>query len=103
MVIRKNLTYEQRLGLLHFLLLHYDNDTLEQGALAHGAALMSVTRGAVSRLWKDWVLKHTASLNGEWDVASGKETNHGTIKYFPEELLTHLQNFPCAQKRPFRV
>jgi hypothetical protein len=102
MVIRKNLTYEQRLGLLHFLLQPYDNDTLEWGALAHGAALMSVTRGTVSRLWKGWCLKHTASLNGEWDVTSGKKTNHGTVKYVPDEFVNALAELPLRSKTTIR-
>jgi hypothetical protein len=56
MVNKKNLTYEKRLGLLHFLLKQYQNGTLERGALARAADFLSVVPGTVSRLWNGWVL-----------------------------------------------
>ena len=37
--------YEQRLGLLHFLLQRYQDDTLKQGALASGANLFPLGLG----------------------------------------------------------
>jgi hypothetical protein len=80
MVNRKNLTYEKRLGLLHFLLNCNQNDTLERGALASGAAFVSVTHGTVSRLWKSLRLKHINSANGEWDVTSVKIDNGWPVK-----------------------
>jgi hypothetical protein len=48
----------------------------------------------VSRLWKGWVLKHTASLNREWDVTSGEKTNHGTVMHVPEEFVNALAELP---------
>jgi hypothetical protein len=63
--------HEQRLGLLHFLLQRCQNDNLERGALKTAAAFVFVAPGTVSRLWKEWHLKHTNSLNGEWDMTSG--------------------------------
>jgi hypothetical protein len=90
MVIRKNLTYEQRLGLLHFLLKRYNNRTLERGALARAADFLSVARGTVSRLWNGWVLKQAKSLNGEWDVISAKNNNGRPVKYVPEEFVNAL-------------
>jgi hypothetical protein len=89
MVNRKNLTYEQRLGLLHFLLKHYHNGTLERGALARAADFLSVVQGTVSRLWNGWVLKQAMSLNGEWDVASGKKLIEVPLSMFRMNLLTH--------------
>ena len=87
MVNRKNLTYEKRLRLLHFLLQRYHNDTLERGALASGATFVSVTRGTVTRLWQKWRLKHINAINGEWDVTSGKKNNGRPIKYVPDEFV----------------
>ena len=87
MVNRKNLTYEQRLGLLHFLLERYNGDTLERGALAAGAFFVSVVKSAVTRLWRSWVLRHENALNEKWDVTSGKINNRAPIKYVPEEFV----------------
>ena len=47
-VNRKNLTYEKRLGLLHFLLQPYTNGALARGALAAGAAFVSDVKSTVS-------------------------------------------------------
>ena len=51
---RKTLTCEQRLGLLHFLLERRQNNSLERGALANGAAFVSVTKVTVAQLWQQW-------------------------------------------------
>jgi hypothetical protein len=71
MVNRKTLTYEQRLGLLHFLLERRQNNSLERRALANGAAFISVTKVTVTRLWQQFRFKHENALNGGWDVTSG--------------------------------
>jgi hypothetical protein len=71
MVNRKTLTHEQHLGLLHFLLERRQNDSLERGALANGAAFISVTKVTVARPWQQWRFKHENALDGGWDVTSG--------------------------------
>jgi hypothetical protein len=88
---RNNLTYQKRLGLVHFLLQRDDNDTLDWGALAHGAAFVSVRGGTVSTLWKGWCLKHTASLKVEWDLTFEKKNKSGTFKYVPDEFVRELE------------
>jgi hypothetical protein len=90
-VNRKNLTYKQRLGLLHFLLKHYHNGALERGALARAADYLSIVRGTVSRLWNQWVLKQGISLNGEWDL----EKNNGRpIQYIPDKFVNAVSDLP---------
>jgi hypothetical protein len=98
MVNRKNLTYEIRLGLLHFLLKWYHNGTLERGDLARGADFLFVVPRTVSRLWNGWVLTQAISLNEEWDVTSGKKTNLGLVKYIPDEFVNALAELPLGSK-----
>jgi hypothetical protein len=102
MVNRKNLMYENRLGLLHFLLNCCHNGTLERGALARAADFLSVVRGTVSQLWNGWVRKQANSLNGEWDVTSGKKNNRGPVKYVPEEFVNALADLPLRSKTTVR-
>jgi hypothetical protein len=102
MVNRKNLTYEQRLALLHFLLKGYHNHTLERGALARAADFLSVARGTVSRLWSRWVRKQANSLNGEWDVTSAKKNNGRPVKYVPEDFVNALADLPLRAKTNIR-
>jgi hypothetical protein len=102
MVNRKNVTYEKRLGLLHFLLKRYHNGTLERGALARGADFVSIVHGTVSRLWNGWVLKQAISLNREWDVTFWKKTNLGPVKYIPDEFVNALAELPLGSKTTIR-
>ncbi len=102
MVNRKNLTHEQRLGLLHFLLRRHHDDNLERGALAQGAAFVSVAKSTVTRLWKIWVLKHENSVNGEWDVTSGKNNNGRLVKHIPDEFVDALEALPLRSKTTIR-
>jgi hypothetical protein len=101
MVVRKNSTHQQLLGLLHFLLQRCQNDSLDRGGSRTGAAFASIAKGAVGRLWREWHLRHTNSINGEWDVTS--EQVLGPSSMFPTISAPHCQNFPCDQKRPFGV
>jgi hypothetical protein len=59
-------------------------------------------RGTVSRLWNGWVLKQAISLNGEWDVTSGKRTNLGLVKYIPDEFVNALAELPLGSKMTIR-
>jgi hypothetical protein len=88
---RNNLTYQKRLGLLYFLLQRDNNDTLDWGALGHGAAFVSVRCGSVSTLWKGWCLKHTASLNVEWNMTFVKKTKSCTVMYVPDAFVNALE------------
>ena len=87
MMNRKNLTYEQRLGLLHNLLKRHCNHKLVWSAFLKGADLLSVRATAVILLWKGWLFPHKNSLNGEWDVTSGKINNFQPVKYVPGEFF----------------
>jgi hypothetical protein len=81
----------------------YHNGTLERAAsLARGADFLSVVCGTISRLWKGWVWKQVNSLNGEWDVASGKKNNGRPIKYVPDEFVNALEDLPLRSKTTIR-
>ncbi len=59
---------------------------------------MSVAKSTVTRLWKNWVLKHENSVNGEWDVTSGKKINGRPVKHVPDAFVDALdQSNPTPQ------
>jgi len=75
MVSGTNLTAHNRQKLKEFLVERLENGVLRRLAIKEGAALVSVSPGTVSRLWRQWNLAHANALNGEWDVTSGKKAN----------------------------
>jgi hypothetical protein len=75
MVKKTNLSVDDCQLFKDFLLEWVQDGSLRRNSIQDGAALVSVSIGTVSRLWRQWKVAHANALNGEWDVTSGKMAN----------------------------
>jgi hypothetical protein len=86
MVNRKNLTDAQHIRLKYYLLERLANGKLPRGILKAAAVKFSFT-------WQMWHVTRALSLNGEWDVTSGKKGSDCGLKYNHDKCRKCLSYF----------
>jgi hypothetical protein len=97
------LTVDDRQLLKDFLLERVQDGQLRRNSIRDGAALVSVSIGTVSRLWAKWKVAHANSLNGEWDVTSGKKANGRPVKYPRDEFVQEVCQVPLRNRSTVRL
>jgi hypothetical protein len=103
MVLRKNLTDDQRVMLKDYLLERLANGELPRGTLKAAAVEFSVTRQTCSRLWQAWGVALATALNGEWDVKSGKKGSGCGLKYNRDDVAQAVRDLPLRQRSTVRL
>ena len=98
---KKNLTNEQRQGVLHFLLERLNGEQLQLNAINDAAAKFDVSRLTISRIWK----RARSSIDrGDVciDVSSRKAGRSGRKRKDWSENLDKMKDIPLAQRGTLR-
>ncbi len=98
----KNLSQADRVNLLHYLLERVVGDTLARGALTEAHLFFGYSKSTVSTLGKKWNARRAESIDGTWDVTSGKTSNGRPIKYSWDELQQSVLDMRCRRRRTVR-